>query len=62
MIDRRLRAKVEACLEPVGRGLHRLGVSADGLTLIGLALGIGTGLLIVLAVVALVQSRRRPAR
>ncbi len=59
MIDGRLRSKVEAALAPVGRMLHGLGVSADGLTLVGLALAIGTGALIangnlVLAVVGVI--------
>jgi CDP-diacylglycerol--glycerol-3-phosphate 3-phosphatidyltransferase len=46
MLDGRWRTKVEAGLAPVGLGLHRLGVSANGLTLIGLVIAIGTGLLI----------------
>jgi CDP-diacylglycerol--glycerol-3-phosphate 3-phosphatidyltransferase len=46
MLDGRWRAEVEERLAPVGRGLHRLGVSADGLTLIGLAIAIGTAVLI----------------
>src|SRR6266545_2191371 len=46
MLDRRWRAKVEQGLDPLGRGLHLLGVSADGLTLIGLAIAVGTGVLI----------------
>jgi CDP-diacylglycerol--glycerol-3-phosphate 3-phosphatidyltransferase len=46
MLDGRWRATVERGLEPVGRGLHRAGVTADGLTLIGLAVAIGTAFLI----------------
>jgi len=46
MLDGRWRTKVESGLAPVGRGLHRLGVSADGLTVIGLVLAIGTAVLI----------------
>jgi CDP-diacylglycerol--glycerol-3-phosphate 3-phosphatidyltransferase len=46
MLDRRWRARVEQALDPLGRGLHNRGVSADGLTLFGLAVAVGTGLLI----------------
>lgn len=46
MLDGRWRAKVEQGLDPVGRTLHHLGVSADGLTLLGLAAAIGTAVLI----------------
>jgi CDP-diacylglycerol--glycerol-3-phosphate 3-phosphatidyltransferase len=46
MLDRRWRANVERSLEPVGRGLHVIGVSADGLTMIGLVIAVGTGVLI----------------
>ena len=42
MLDGRWRAKVERGLEPVGVGLHRLGISADGLTIIGLVIAIAT--------------------
>jgi CDP-diacylglycerol--glycerol-3-phosphate 3-phosphatidyltransferase len=61
MLDGRWRAKAEQGLEPVGRALHRLGVSADALTLFGLAAAVGTALLIangnlLLAVVGLVLS------
>lgn len=61
MLDRRWRANVERGLDPVGRALHVVGVSADGLTLIGLAIAIGTGVLIangnlLLAVLGLVLS------
>jgi CDP-diacylglycerol--glycerol-3-phosphate 3-phosphatidyltransferase len=46
MLDRRWRAGVERRLDPVGRTLTRIGVSADVLTLIGLLVAIGTGFLI----------------
>src|SRR5262245_41931666 len=42
VLDGRWRANVERGLEPVGRGLHRLGISADGLTIIGLVIAVGT--------------------
>ena len=42
MLDGRWRAKVERGLEPVGQGLHRVGISADGLTIIGLVIAIAT--------------------
>jgi CDP-diacylglycerol--glycerol-3-phosphate 3-phosphatidyltransferase len=42
MLDGRWRAKVERGLEPVGHGLYRMGISADGLTLIGLAIALAT--------------------
>jgi CDP-diacylglycerol--glycerol-3-phosphate 3-phosphatidyltransferase len=46
MLDRRWRAKAEQGLEPVGRALHTIGVSADALTVFGLVAAAGTGLLI----------------
>lgn len=46
MLDGRWRAKAERGLEPAGRALHRIGVSADVLTLIGLLAAVGTALLI----------------
>ncbi len=46
MLDGRWRAKVERGLDPVGRSLHRSGISADGLTIVGLVVAVGTGLLI----------------
>ena len=46
MLDGRWRAKAEQGLEPIGRGLHRLGVSADALTIFGLVAAVGTALLI----------------
>lgn len=59
MLDRRWRAKAEQALEPVGKGLHRIGLSADMLTVFGLVAAAGTALLIangnlVLAVFGLV--------
>jgi CDP-diacylglycerol--glycerol-3-phosphate 3-phosphatidyltransferase len=42
MLDGRWRAKVERGLEPVGQGLHRAGISADGLTMIGLVVAFAT--------------------
>ena len=38
MLDGRWRATVERGLEPVGQGLDRAGITADGLTVIGLGL------------------------
>jgi CDP-diacylglycerol--glycerol-3-phosphate 3-phosphatidyltransferase len=46
MLDGRWRATVERGLEPVGQGLHRAGVTADGLTIIGLGFAIVTAVLI----------------
>ncbi len=46
MLDGRWRATVERGLEPVGRGLHRLGVSPDVLTIIGLLVSLVTGVVI----------------
>lgn len=46
MLDGRLRAKAEAGLEPVGKALHRMGISADALTLVGLVAAICTAVLI----------------
>jgi CDP-diacylglycerol---glycerol-3-phosphate 3-phosphatidyltransferase len=40
MLDVRWRAKVERALEPVGRGLVRIGITADWLTLTGLAFSV----------------------
>jgi CDP-diacylglycerol---glycerol-3-phosphate 3-phosphatidyltransferase len=59
MLDRRWRAKAERALEPAGRALHVLGLSADGLTVLGLVAAAGTAFLIangnlVLAVFGLV--------
>ncbi len=46
MLDGRWRATVERGLEPVGHGLYRAGITADGLTVIGLIIAIGTAFLI----------------
>lgn len=46
MLDGRWRAKAEAGLAPVGKALHLVGVSANGLTILGLVAAIGTGALI----------------
>ena len=46
MLDGRWRAKVERRLDPVGRGLHRLGISADTLTVVGLVVAVVTAVLI----------------
>jgi CDP-diacylglycerol--glycerol-3-phosphate 3-phosphatidyltransferase len=46
MLDGRWRAKVERRLDPVGRGLHRSGISADGLTAVGLVIAVATAVLI----------------
>jgi CDP-diacylglycerol---glycerol-3-phosphate 3-phosphatidyltransferase len=42
MLDGRWRASVERGLEPVGRSLGRAGVTADGLTVIGLGFAVAT--------------------
>ena len=52
MLDGRWRATVERGLEPVGQGLHRAGITADGLTIIGLVFAVGTAF----------ADRRRPPR
>jgi CDP-diacylglycerol--glycerol-3-phosphate 3-phosphatidyltransferase len=46
MLDGRWRAKAEQSLEPVGRALHRAGISADLLTVLGLVASVGTAVLI----------------
>jgi len=46
MLDRRWRANAERALEPVGRGLHTIGVTADALTIFGLVAAAGTAVLI----------------
>jgi len=46
MLDRRWRAKVEAGLAPVGKALHRGGISADALTIFGLVAALATAALI----------------
>jgi CDP-diacylglycerol--glycerol-3-phosphate 3-phosphatidyltransferase len=46
MLDGRWRSSVERGLEPVGKSLHRIGVTADALTIFGLVVAVGTGLII----------------
>src|SRR5205823_6837571 len=46
MLDGRWRATVERSLDPVGRSLHRAGITADLLTVLGLVVAVGTALLI----------------
>jgi len=46
MLDGRWRSTVERGLEPVGRGLHRAGVTADALTIFGLVVAVATGFVI----------------
>lgn len=46
MLDGRWRAKAQHSLDPIGRGLHAIGVSADGLTVVGLVAAAGTAVLI----------------
>ena len=41
MFDAALRPWIDRCLDPVGRGLARLGVSANAVTWFGFLLGIG---------------------
>ncbi|MCZ7526163.1 MAG: CDP-alcohol phosphatidyltransferase family protein [Acidimicrobiia bacterium] len=46
MLDRRWRAGVERGLTPVGRSLQRIGITADFLTVVGLAVSLATALLV----------------
>jgi CDP-diacylglycerol--glycerol-3-phosphate 3-phosphatidyltransferase len=46
MLDRRARHGVEQVLGPLGRGLRRLGVPADALTVFGLLASVATAVLI----------------
>lgn len=46
MLDGRWRSNAEKILDPVGRGLHRIGVNADVLTVIGLLVAAGTAVAI----------------
>jgi CDP-diacylglycerol--glycerol-3-phosphate 3-phosphatidyltransferase len=46
MLDGRWRDNAQRALDPFGRRLHRAGVSADVLTVFGLLVAVGTGLLI----------------
>lgn len=45
MLDRGLRAKVEETLQPIGHGLRRAGLTANALTLLGLAFAALTAVL-----------------
>ena len=62
MFDARLRPLIDPPLNRLGRGLARLGVGANGMTLFGMALGLGAGLVIAqgwfLAGLALVLANR----
>ncbi|MFO1537781.1 MAG: CDP-alcohol phosphatidyltransferase family protein, partial [Actinomycetota bacterium] len=46
MLDGRWRSNSERLLDPLGRGLHRIGVSADGLTVVGLLVAAATAVAI----------------
>jgi len=46
MLDGRWRTKAERALDPVGRTLHRVGISANGLTVLGLVIAVATSLAI----------------
>ena len=46
MLDRRARGGVEQVLGPLGRGLRKLGVPADALTVFGLLASVATAVLI----------------
>lgn len=46
MLDGRWRSKAERALDPVGRALHRVGISANGLTVLGLVIAVATSLAI----------------
>ncbi|MGZ6995278.1 MAG: CDP-alcohol phosphatidyltransferase family protein [Acidimicrobiia bacterium] len=46
MLDKRLRSRISQGLAPIGEGLERAGISANLLTVIGLAFSIATALLI----------------
>jgi CDP-diacylglycerol--glycerol-3-phosphate 3-phosphatidyltransferase len=46
MLDGRWRSNAERLLDPLGRGLHRIGVSADGLTVVGLLVAAATAVAI----------------
>jgi phosphatidylinositol phosphate synthase len=46
MLDGRWRAKAERALDPIGRSLHRLGISANGLTVLGLVIAAATAVAI----------------
>ena len=46
MLDGRWRTKAERALDPVGRSLHRIGISANVLTVLGLVIAAATALAI----------------
>jgi len=46
MLDRRWRKGVEQGLGPIGDGLRRIGITADALTVFGLACSVATAVLI----------------
>ena len=46
MLDGRWRSKAERALDPVGRSLYRVGISANVLTVLGLVIAVGTALAI----------------
>jgi CDP-diacylglycerol--glycerol-3-phosphate 3-phosphatidyltransferase len=46
MLDGRWRAKAERALDPVGRALHRVGISANTLTVVGLLIAAATAVAI----------------
>jgi len=46
MLDGRWRAKAERGLDPVGKALHRMGISADALTVVGLVIAAATAVAI----------------
>lgn len=46
MLDGRWRAKAERALDPIGRMLHRIGISADVLTALGLVIAAATAVAI----------------
>jgi phosphatidylinositol phosphate synthase len=46
MLDGRWRAKAERALDPIGRSLYRVGISANGLTILGLVIAAATAVAI----------------
>ena len=46
MLDGRMRAQIARGLDPIGRSLRQAGITADVLTVVGLAFSVGTALLI----------------
>ena len=59
---RTLAREVERGLEPVGQGLHRAGITADVLTIIGLVFAVGTAFLIADGHLRARRVRRDPHR